>query len=57
MKLRKQHLPGKTIYGTPGCLLSPPSCHKGTPAKACPTILACLASRALVAISDEVIPP
>lgn len=45
------------MYGTPGCLLSVPSCHKGTPAKACPTILARFASRAFVAMSDEVIPP
>lgn len=50
-------LPGKTIYGTPGCLLSGPSCHKGTPARACPTTLARLASRAFVARSDDVIPP
>lgn len=49
--------PGKTMYGTPGCLLSGPSCHKGTPAMACPTILAHFASRAFVAVSDEVIPP
>jgi hypothetical protein len=45
------------MYGTPGCLLSGPSCHKGTPASACPTILAHFASRAFVARSDEVIPP
>lgn len=54
---KKSKSPGKTMYGTPGCLLSVPSCHKGTPAKACPTILARFASRAFVAMSDEVIPP
>lgn len=45
------------MYGTPGCLLSGSSCHKGTPARACPTIFARFASRAFVAMSDEVIPP
>ena len=50
-------LPGKTMQGTPGCILSGPSCHKGTPAKACPITLACRASKAFVARSDEVIPP
>ena len=41
----------------PGCLLSGPSCHKGIPARAWPTILACFTSRAFVARSEEVIPP
>ena len=41
----------------PGNLLSGPSCHNGTPANACPMTLAHLASKAFVAISDEVIPP
>lgn len=45
------------MYGTPGCLLSGPSFHKGTPAIACPTILAHFAPRAFVARSEEVIPP
>lgn len=45
------------MYGTPGCLLSWPSCHKGTPERACPVILAHFAPRAFVAMSDEVIPP
>ena len=45
------------MYGTPGCLLSGPSCHNGMPARACPTTLALFASRAFVARSDDVIPP
>ena len=45
------------MYGTPGCLLSGPSCHNGMPARACPTTLAHFASRAFVARSDDVIPP
>ena len=50
-------LPGNTMQGTPGNLLSGPSCHNGTPANACPITLARRASKAFVAISDEVIPP
>lgn len=57
MKLQFFSLPGKTMYGTPGCLLSGPSCHNGMPARACPTTLAHFASRAFVARSDDVIPP
>jgi hypothetical protein len=45
------------MYGTPGCLLSGPSCHNGMPARACPTTVAHFASRAFVARSDDVIPP
>lgn len=51
-------LPGKTTKGTLRCL-EVGSSHRqsGTPGAACPTIVARLTLRPLVAASDEVMPP